>query len=82
MPARKFKAVREFLEKRFPESRRKAYYLLAIHDHLIRISKRQRQLREMGWTKTRELVKVARREGTEFVVHLGAQRQGASEGKV
>ncbi len=24
----------EFLEKRFPESRRKAYYLMAIHEHL------------------------------------------------
>ena len=25
----------EFLEKRFPESRRKAYYLMAIHEHLL-----------------------------------------------
>ena len=54
----------EFLEKRFPESRRKAYYLLAIHEHLTRIPKQQ--LREVGWTKARELVKVARREGIEF----------------
>src|SRR5713101_7202005 len=58
------KSFDEFLEKRFPESRRKAYYLLAIHEHLNRIPKRQ--LREVGWTKARELVKVARREGTEF----------------
>ena len=58
------KSFDEFLEKRFPESRRKAYYLLAIHEHLNRIPKRQ--LREVGWTKARELVKVARREGTGF----------------
>ncbi|MGA8223998.1 MAG: hypothetical protein WB780_20280 [Candidatus Acidiferrales bacterium] len=58
------KSFDEFLEKRFPESRRKAYYLLAIHEHLARIPKRQ--LREVGWTKARELVKVARREGSEF----------------
>jgi hypothetical protein len=58
------KSFDEFLEKRFPESRRKAYYLLAIHEHLNRIPKRQ--LREVGWTKARELVKVARRDGTEF----------------
>jgi hypothetical protein len=58
------KSFDEFLEKRFPESRRKAYYLLAIHEHLTRIPKQQ--LREVGWTKARELVKVARRDGPEF----------------
>jgi hypothetical protein len=58
------KSFDEFLEKRFPESRRKAYYLMAIHEHLTRIPKKQ--LREVGWTKARELVKVARREGGEF----------------
>ena len=58
------KSFDEFLEKRFPESRRKAYYLLAIHEHLTRVPKRQ--LREVGWTKARELVKVARRDGAEF----------------
>jgi hypothetical protein len=58
------KSFDEFLEKRFPASRRKAYYLLAIHEHLTRIPKQQ--LRDVGWTKARELVKVARREGIEF----------------
>ena len=58
------KSFDEFLEKRFPESRRKAYYLMAIHEHLPRISKPELKL--MGWTKARELVKVARREGREF----------------
>jgi len=33
------KSFDEFLEKRFPESRRKAYYLMAIHDHLPQIAK-------------------------------------------
>ena len=58
------KSFDEFLEKRFPGSRRKAYYLMAIHEHLTRVPKRD--LREVGWTKARELVKVARREGREF----------------
>jgi hypothetical protein len=58
------KSFDEFLEKRFPESRRKAYYLMAIHEHLTRVPKRE--LREVGWTKARELVKMARREGREF----------------
>jgi hypothetical protein len=54
----------EFLEKRFPDSRRKAYYLMTIHEHLPRIAKPE--LRQMGWTKARELVRVARREGQDF----------------
>src|ERR1017187_4515831 len=53
-----------FLEKRFPESRRKAYYLMAIHENLTRIPKSQ--LREVGWSKAVELVKVARRDGENF----------------
>ena len=53
-----------FLEKRFPDSRRKAYYLMAIHENLTRVPKQQ--LREIGWTKARELAKVARREGEHF----------------
>jgi hypothetical protein len=54
----------EYLERKFPESRRKAYYLMAIHEHLPRIPKTDLNL--MGWTKARELVKVARREGQSF----------------
>ena len=50
----------ELLERRFPESRRKAYYLMTIHEHLTRIPK------QVGWTKAAELVKVARREGQRF----------------
>jgi hypothetical protein len=54
----------EYLEQKFPESRRKAYYLMAIHEHLPRVPKTDLNL--MGWTKARELVKVARREGQNF----------------
>src|SRR5271154_1546420 len=54
----------EFLEKRFPESRRKAYYLMAIHENLTRIPKLR--LREVGWSKAVELVKVARRDRENF----------------
>jgi hypothetical protein len=60
----KLRSFDEFLEKRFADSRRKAYYLMTIHEHLTRVSKPQ--LREMGWTKARELVKVARKDGAAF----------------
>ncbi len=60
----KLKSFDEFLEKRFPGSRRKAYYLMAIHEKLTRIPKPQ--LREVGWSKAVELVKVARRDGEDF----------------
>jgi hypothetical protein len=60
----KLKSFDEFLERRFPGSRRKAYYLMAIHENLTRIPKHA--LREVGWSKAAELVKVARRDGEEF----------------
>jgi hypothetical protein len=58
------KSFDEYLQKRFPESRRKAYYLMAIHENLTRIPKRR--LREIGWTKATEMAKVARRDGRDF----------------
>jgi len=54
----------EFLEKRFPESRRKAYYLMSIHEHLP--PQVRNDLKEIGWTKGRELAKLARRDGQHF----------------
>jgi hypothetical protein len=60
----KLSSFEEFLGRRFPESRRKAYYLMAIHENLTRIPKPQ--LREVGWSKAVELVKVARRDGEAF----------------
>jgi len=54
----------EFLERRFPESRRKAYYLMSIHEHLP--PQARRDLKSIGWTKGRELAKLARAEGQQF----------------
>jgi hypothetical protein len=54
----------EFLEQKFPESRRKAYYLMAIHEQLPRIHKVE--LQQVGWSKATELAKVARRDGQRF----------------
>jgi hypothetical protein len=58
------KSFDEFLERKFPESRRKAYYLMAIHERLPRIPKPALKL--VGWTKATELAKVARRDGQQF----------------
>jgi len=54
----------EFLEKRFPESRRKAYYLMAIHEQLPK--QIQCDVGRVGWSKAIELAKVARRDGEDF----------------
>jgi len=54
----------DFLERRFPESRRKAYYLMSIHEHLP--PQARRELKAVGWTKGLELAKLARRDGQRF----------------
>ncbi len=54
----------DFLERRFPESRRKAYYLMSIHEHLP--PQARKDLKEVGWTKGLELAKLARRDGQHF----------------
>ncbi len=58
------KSFDAFLEKRFADSRRKAYYLMAIHENLTRIPKHE--LQQVGWSKATELVKVARKDKEEF----------------
>ena len=58
------KSLDDFLERRFPESRRKAYYLMSIHEHLP--PQARKDLQQVGWTKGLELAKVARRDGQEF----------------
>jgi hypothetical protein len=58
------KSFDEFLERRFPESRRKAYYLMSIHEHLP--PQVRRELKEVGWTKGLELAKLARRDRQDF----------------
>ncbi len=54
----------DFLERRFPESRRKAYYLMSIHEHLP--PQARKELKEVGWTKGVELAKLARRDRQRF----------------
>ena len=60
----KLKSFDEFLERRFPGSRRKAYYLMSIHEHLP--PQVRRELKQVGWTKGLELAKLARRDGQGF----------------
>jgi hypothetical protein len=60
----RLKSFDEFLERYFPDSRRKAYYLMGIHETLTRIPKHD--LRQVGWSKALELTRVARRDGEHF----------------
>jgi len=54
----------EFLERKFPQSRRKAHYVMTIHERLPRI--RKAELEQVGWTKAIELAKAALRDGQRF----------------
>jgi hypothetical protein len=58
------KSFDEFLQKKFPESRRKAYYLMSIHENLPRAAKKE--LEKLGWAKGIQLAKVARRDKHNF----------------
>lgn len=58
------KSFDEFLERRFPGSRRKAYYLMSIHENLP--PEARKQLKEVGWTKGLELAKLARKKRQNF----------------
>ena len=60
----KLKSFDEFLERRFPGSRRKAYYLMSIHEHLP--PQARKELRKVGWAKGLELAKLARRDRQQF----------------
>src|SRR5512138_3373309 len=52
------KSFDDFLERRFPQSRRKAYYLMAIHEALPK--QVRKELKQVGWAKAVGLAKVAR----------------------
>jgi hypothetical protein len=54
----------DFLARRFPESRRKAYYLMSIHEHLP--PQARKNLKQVGWSKGIELAKIARRDREHF----------------
>src|ERR1700687_2369103 len=58
------KSFDESLERRFPESRRKAYYLMSIHEHLP--PQVRKDLKQVGWAKGIELAKLARHQGQRF----------------
>src|SRR3954466_7577185 len=73
------KSFDDFLERRFPDSRRKAYYLMSIHEHLPKQIKKD--LGEIGWAKAAELVKVARsdRDNFDCATWLHKARSSAKE---
>jgi hypothetical protein len=58
------KSFDQFLEKKFPESRRKAYYLMSIHEYLP--PQARKELKNVGWAKGIELAKLARRDRQDF----------------
>src|SRR6516165_237031 len=58
------KSFDEFLERRIPQSRRKAYNLMSIHEQLPPQIKKE--LKDVGWTKALELAKLARKQGQRF----------------
>jgi hypothetical protein len=60
----RLKSFDEFLARRFPESRRKAYYLMSIHEHLP--PQARKELKDVGWAKGLELAKLARSQGQHF----------------
>ena len=59
-----YRSFEHFLEAKFPDSRRKAYYLMSIHDHLKQIP--TQEIEDLGWSKALELAKVARSAGRRF----------------
>jgi hypothetical protein len=60
----KLKSFDDFLECRFPGSRRKAYYLMSIHEHMP--PQARKELKKIGWAKGIELAKLARRDRQDF----------------
>jgi hypothetical protein len=58
------KSFDDFLECRFPGSRRRAYYFMSIHEHMPKQVKSE--LKAIGWKKAAELVKVIRRDPERF----------------
>ena len=59
-----YKSFEEFLEAKFPDWKRKAYYLMSIHDNLRQIP--TEEIEVLGWSKALELAKVARNQGRNF----------------
>jgi hypothetical protein len=70
--AENVKSFDEFLERRFAGSRRKAYYLMSIHENLP--PETRKHLKELGWTKGLELAKLARKERQHFKSAIWLQK--------
>ena len=68
------KSFDEFLEKRFPDSRRKAYYLMAIHEHLPRMAKPELRLIERTPVGVQSVGPVAPHVGSGYVEVIDAVR--------
>ena len=71
------KSFDEFLEKKFPESRRKAYYLMAIHEHGLPRQIRSMNFDKVGWTKasrTQPKVALCRDGHWSSIVHPGCTK--------
>ncbi len=49
------KSFEAYLETKFPDSRRKAYYLMSIHDNLRKIP--TTEIEGLGWSKALELAR-------------------------
>src|SRR5690242_8786129 len=75
------KSFDEFLERRFPESRRKAYYLMSIHEHLP--PQVRKELKQVGWAQSGGVDQSGAfgREGLRLC-NLVAQSACAPEGAV
>jgi hypothetical protein len=63
------KSFDEFLERRFPESRGKAHYLMSIHEYLP--PQTRKQLKEVGWAKGIELASWQGGTGSSSIVQPG-----------
>src|ERR1700733_590540 len=69
----------DVLEKRFPESRRKAYYLMSILEHLP--PKATKEPQQIGWTKGRELASWRAGTGSISIVHPWCTKRGKCQGR-
>ena len=76
----KLKSFDDFLEKRFPGSRRKAYYLMSIHEHLPPQARKELKKwagrRESSWRSWRAGI------GSSSIVQPGCTKLAVAEGGV
>jgi len=63
----KFKTFEEYVEKELGFAKRKAYYLIQIHDKATELGITEAQLSTVGWTKGREILRYVENDG-DFIV--------------